>query len=507
MRSKRWMTMMACVMGISTSVLASCLSDSVNDCERNPNLECFWSRFPSPPEGCVPSISGASVPNVCGVFVSASGGNDSAEGTKEKPVRSLAKAIELASQGARRVYACAQDFEEAVEVPSGTEIYGGLACEEGWAYIGGTAKTTIAPDSEVIALTLKGGEGTIHIEDVVARAKDAETLGGSSIAVLVDEGAAEFVRCELVAGAGREGENGQAPSEPPGPMDPNDPAIKGEAGTVACMGLGSGNPGGAGAVNAICNVSFGGDGGKGRESVGMSGFTGGPQPIPNPDGWGLGGAADDGSGCNTGQQGMNGAEGGPGVGGTELGTIDALGYTGATGQQGAPGEPGQGGGGGSGAKGKPGCNGASGGGGGAGGCAGKGGLGGKPGGSSIALVSLNATLALRNVVLEAGDGGAGGIGAYGQVGGVGGNGGYGGLGNASAPPPYPACKGGDGGQGGSGGMGGGGRGGHSIAIAFKGKDPMRDGVSVQLGTAGLGGSGLGPGGDGADGVEAVMQEF
>jgi hypothetical protein len=71
---------------------------------------------------------------------------------------------------------------------------------------------------------------------------------------------------------------------------------------------------------------------------------------------------------------------------------------------------------------------------------------------------------------------------------------------------YPACKGGDGGQGGDGGKGGGGRGGHSIAIAYKGTAPTRDGVRVALGKAG---HGLGDDaiGSGADGIEAVMQEF
>ncbi|NUQ75047.1 MAG: PGRS family protein [Polyangiaceae bacterium] len=455
---------------------------------------------------CVPSASSAPVGDSCGVFVSLSG-DDGAKGTQASPVKSLAKAIELAQGAGKPVYACAEAFSEAVEVPAGVTIFGGLACDDGWSYVGEKTKTTIAGGADEIAMRLLGGDGTTRLEDVKVIAADAMALGGSSIAVLADGAAAEFARCEFVAGAGRDGENGQTPSEAVGPSDPNDPAIKGAAGAAACMGAGSGNPGGFGAINALCNTSSGGDGGKGLESAGGNGDDGLPIPDPNPTNKGLGGAGDTGSGCEPGAQGANGAQGMGGTGAADLGTIDSNGYAGPSGGDGLPGGLAQGGGGGGGAKGKVGCNGASGGGGGAGGCAGKGGTGGTAAGSSIALISLNANLLHTDVVLRTAAGGKGGDGGDGQGGGVGGNGGDGGLGDMSAPATFQACNGGKGGQGGSGGKGGGGRGGHSIGIAYTGDTPSTNGVTFEIGAAGIGGIGADATGNGADGVAEKIQGF
>jgi hypothetical protein len=499
---------------VTASLLTACWPVNwIDDCERNATLTCFWDGLAASGSGpggdggtspaCIPSENPDPVDDTCGVFVATSG-NDGNEGTKDKPLRTFAKAIELASKETKRVYACAEEFTEAVEVAEGLEIYGGLACKEGWSYLGAMGKTAIKPASGDVPLTLSGGDRTIHIEDVVAAAAAAAAAGGSSIAAIVDGGSIEFVRCELVAGAGMNGEKGETPTDSVGPTDPNDPTIKGQDGTVACMGPMSGNPGGLGAVNTLCSASFGGDGGKATEGGGSKGDDGAPLPDPNPDGGGLGGAGDTGSGCKSGEDGLLGTVGTSGTGATGLGTFDASGYTGASGTAGSPGAPGQGGGGGGGAKGKVACNGASGGGGGAGGCGGNGGKGGTAGGSSIALVSVNATLSFEDVVLTTGDGGAGGEGGDGQNGGVGGTRGTGG---AAAAGTLPACDGGKGGVGGFGGKGGGGQGGHAIGIAYRGTAPPTSGATIKTGDAGTGGLGDGATGSGAAGVKANTQEL
>ena len=114
-----------------------------------------------------PAIAGPDA--ACGVFVSSSLGSDDNAGTLEQPVRTLARAFALAVEGQRRVYACAELFEEATEVPAGVEFRGGLDCAAGWAYVGSTRKTTIAPGAAgVIALRVLEGEGATTLEWTVA---------------------------------------------------------------------------------------------------------------------------------------------------------------------------------------------------------------------------------------------------------------------------------------------------------------------------------------------------
>lgn len=462
--------------------------------------------------GCIPSANSEPVETSCGVFVASAGDDASGDGSQSAPVKTLAKALELAETAGKPVYACAESFAEVVTVPAGLVVYGGLDCGNGWRYAGGAKRTRIEPDADAIGLRFAGGEGaTTRVEDVVVTAKDATLEGGSSIAALAESGASvELVRCELHAGRGANGAMGMTPSDSVGPTDPNDMTIRGVDGAAACMGNMSGNLGGAGKLNEVCPgeapaMVVGGDGGTGLIGNGENGADGQPLPDPNPDGWGVGGKGETATPCKAGAGGLLGVAGvsGAGAATTALGMLSVAGIAGASGEAGADGAPGQGGGGGGGAKGKVNCNGASGGGGGAGGCGGKGGLGGQAGGSSVALVSLGATLTFVEVTLTASDGGTGGDGGEGQAGAIGGAGGFGGVGSGT----LAACDGGKGGQGGFGGRGGGGRGGHALGIAYTGATPPSEGITIETGTPGLGGAGADAAGQGADGVTAPMQAF
>jgi hypothetical protein len=445
----------------------------------------------------------------CGVFVS-SGGDDSWDGTQTTPVRTLAKAFALANGGAKRVYACAETFTEAANMPAGVSLFGGLDCKDGWQHVGATKKTVITPGADLaavtqIALMLSSGSGTTYLEDVAIIAPDATLPGGSSIAVLVDDSvSATIARCELKAGNGMSGAKGETPSDSVGPDDPNNVNIRGVDGAVACLGdPAGGNPGGSGTANAICPTAIGGTGGIGRVASGEKGGDGSPLPDPNPEGSGLGGTGAGAVPCKSGEDGLLGSSGDSGASASslEFGTLSASGFSGADGQPGQDGMPGQGGGGGGGAKGKanPMCNGASGGGGGAGGCGGKGGRGGQGGGASIALASVNAEVTLDDVSLTTGSGGGGGEGGDGQTGGAGGVGGLGGLGSGT----FNACGGGQGGQGGFGGKGGGGRGGVSVGIAHIGNAPTGK-FTFKGGAFGKGGAGADAVGAGADGIKAEI---
>ncbi|WP_437648197.1 PGRS family protein [Sorangium sp. So ce362] len=491
-----------------------------NDCEFLLTCPSFLSGGGAgggTPEECVPSEAKASVSDSCGVFVSASG-NDDGAGTKAEPVKTLSKAIALAAKQESAVYACAEEFKEAAEIPAGVSIFGGLDCANGWRWDGEEKKTTVAPTEEAIALKVMRGEGTARIEDVSVRAADAQEAGASSIAVLVDGAEAELVRCELIAGNGADGAEGEdAPSEVPAQ------ASAGNAGTDACSDLDTSGapdetlPGGA-QVESVCGgdaLSIGGEGGAGRVNNGGGGQVGEPGAL------GAAGSGEPAAGdwsCaagGTGQGGDNGPAGDSGLAASDLGALSSSGYAGVSGGAGKAGKPGQGGGGGGGAKGGAAIcaggmrgAGASGGSGGPGGCGGLPGQGGGAGGASIALASVEGKVTLTDCVLKAGNGGKGGAGGDLQPGGLGGLGGVGGTGMGGSKA---ACDGGKGGQGGNGGPGGGGLGGPSLAIAYRGEAVKQEGQTMLMpGTAGGGG----PGGSanvlenaGAEGTAATEQAF
>ncbi|WP_437318008.1 PGRS family protein [Sorangium sp. So ce385] len=498
--------------------------DVTGDCKRMLTCDYFvraGSGGGTPPS-CVPSENAEAVGDACGVFVSASG-NDDAVGTKADPVKTLSVAMaRAAAEQGSAVYACAEEFAEAAEVPAGMSIFGGLDCAKGWRWIGETARTVVTPGEEAIALKVMQGEGTVRIEDVSVYAANAQTPGASSIAVLVDGAEAELVRCELVAGNGADGAEGEdAPSEMPAQAAP------GNAGANACSDLDTSGapdetlPGGA-QVESVCGgdaLSIGGEGGDGRVNNGGDGAT--SQSIAETARGGVGEtvagtwdcAGDEPNG--RGDDGVSGSSGQAGPAASGLGMLSSSGYAGVSGETGKAGQPGQGGGGGGGAKGGaaicPGGvrgAGASGGSGGPGGCGGLPGQGGGAGGASIALASLEGKVTLKDCVLKAGNGGKGGAGGDLQPGGLGGLGGVGGTGMGGSKA---ACDGGKGGQGGNGGPGGGGLGGPSLAIAYRGEAVRQEGQTMLMpGTAGAGG----PGGSsnveenaGAEGISAAEQKF
>ncbi|WP_437741692.1 PGRS family protein [Sorangium sp. So ce302] len=467
------------------------------------------------PAVCVPSENPMAVDDTCGVFVS-SLGSDENTATKEAPMKTLGAALALAEKNEkRRVYACAETFEEAVEVTQGVTIYGGLDCASGWGWAGEQRKTVLTAEAGEIPLVVRGGgvEATVRVEDVHVLARgiepdDVELAGASSIAAVAEEVNVELARCVLEAGDAAAGAEGAAyeTSAMGGAM--------GNEGTEACSapaslgGLSVKND--CGTPEDASDDSRGGSGGAGEADTGLLGIPGAPENLTN------GGKGEGAAVCTDGTAGANGSEGGPGAGATGLGEISASGFTGVSGRDGAKGGTAQGGGGGGGAKGGAGTDkcpnealagGASGGSGGAGGCGGAGGRGGGAGGSSIALISLNAALSFEDVTLKTGRGGAGGKGGAGQEGGAGGAGGPGGTKPEEATALNNACAGGAGGKGGPGGQGGGGRGGHALGIAYKGAAPPVQGAVIELGEAGTGGPGAKAEGEGAAGVKAEVQAF
>lgn len=463
------------------------------------------------PERCVPSKSGTAVDDDCGVFV-ASSGDDAAVGTKAAPVKTIQQAVALAQQegAARRVYACAEAFEGALELPGGVALFGGLDCSNGWGWIGETTKTTLSAPEGEIPLVMRGGDGALRIEDVhvTARAIDPSheaAQGLSSIAALAESVAVELARCTLEAGDAADGTDGEAYAEAALAGEQGNPGKEACSGEIVVPGGVKRNT--CGTPDDPSDDSTGGTGGIGQLDSGADGSAGTPAGSENR------GAGEDANVCTPGAAGAEGATGEPGPSATGLGALSSSGYTGLSGRPGTPGTTAQGGGGGGGAKGGSAANqctldsagGASGGSGGPGGCGGKGGNPGGAGGASIALVSLDATLTFDDVSLKTGRGGRGGNGGPGQEGGSGGLGGLGGTLPTGVEDLKAGCAGGPGGKGGNGGIGGGGIGGHSLGIAFRGTPPPASGLTIATGEPGNGGNGDGD--SAAAGIKADTQEF
>ncbi|WP_437895977.1 hypothetical protein [Sorangium sp. So ce124] len=429
----------------------------------------------------------------CGVFVSSSLGDDANPGTRALPVRTVRRAIERSHQGTRRVYACAEIFPESVEVPAGTQIWGGLDCARGWAFVGDRAKAVLAPAPGLLPLRIEGGSGTSIVADVLARAADAAQPSGSSIGALVLPGATvTFLRGALVAGNGAPGAHGEDGGDGPAAG-----GVDGLRGGDACS---ADVVPGAPSVTTTCDDidSLGGSGGDGAVSSGDGGRDGLPEQSSSSIDWGRAGQGQTGGAdCSDGVQGISGRHGAHGRrAASRGGMITRAGWEGIHGTSGAAGISGQGGGGGGGTLGgimycgtsavTP-KGGASGGSGGGGGCGGKGGKGGGYGGASIALISLSAGVTLRDMELSSASGGRGGDGGAGQIGGEGGSRGSGGAARSGS---LRGCDGGRGGQGGNGGHGGGGLGGPSIGIAYLLDPPEALGtLALRIGEPGKGGAG------------------
>jgi hypothetical protein len=491
------LTMVALVHAVLTT---GCAADLLNNCEETATC----APLPAPPR-CEPDPAiGERLEDRCSVFVSVNAAaKDINPGTQQAPVQTIARAIELAKQGPMRIYAEAGTFQEAVVLPTGVEIWGGMTVvgpppdRTGpllWSFGGLDARTTISPGADHIPLEVDEGiSGTATVANLLLQATTpteagADSLamlvkpsakvrvlrsdivaahgaapGGSSLAMLVQWGAvADVADSALHAQSGAPGAEGESGAPAPAPA-----GFPGRPGAEACSKeiVPGGDP-----VQSACgpDISISGAGGTGNVDRGEGGYPGQIAPSSNEMGHGAGGEGQiTAVGCTDGRDGARGIDGIHGQGASQLGSFGPTGWVGPKGGDGGHGTPGQGGGGGGGARGgRMVCGdgpqgGASGGSGGSGGCGGTAGKGGGAGGASIGLYVYKAKFSLTNVSITTGNGGTGGNGGRGQFGGVGGPGGPGG---ARVGGSAPGCSGGYGGAGGNGANGGGGLGGHVFGI-------------------------------------------
>jgi hypothetical protein len=432
------------------------------------------------------------VDELYGVFVAPTGSDATGRGTRAAPFRSIARGLQVAALGPKRLFVCddgAGYAENVVVEPvyDGLAMFGGFDCSR-WI-MSRYARTHVTPESGA-ALRISRLTAGFVVENFDLRSADG-SQGSNSIAAKIDNSTGVVLRRSRIAagrgGAGADGLDGAAGESAIAP------ALSQSGSAPVCRPDLTSQPG-ARTVPSSCGA-MGGTGGLGTLSVHPAGSNAGTNGQPTT--WvspanrrnegttcqgdtAAGGAADGAPGAD----GMSGIAGGrmpPGGGYT------ADGFTGYAGVAGTDGYPGQGGGGGVGCPATVGCVGPSGGAGGAGGCGGLRGTGGTAGGASIGLYSWRSAIHLDQCEVSASDGGSGGKGGDG---GLGGKGNAGGKGNVGHDGSSPSGAGGMGGTGGSGAAGSGGNGGPSYGIFYAGDRPTTTtGTAIAHGLGGAAGAG------------------
>jgi len=425
------------------------------------------------------------------IFVDQINGLYMAVGSKEYPVNSVKKALELASQSnpPKDIYLAVGIYEDPIVLEDGVGVYGGFNPADDWSRYAGNPEDNL--EENTTRLNIMSEDESGNIRAIVASelgtplavaflsivsGTNHNDNGGSSYGVFVSKSAAVKVHnCDIRVGDGADGSNGiegtQGVNGAQGGKGDNAKEDK-------LLGTSDATKGGDAAV-AICDDPYtaGGKGGHGGLISTLSG------DIDSEDGYAAPGAGDFGQGLNFGDGGSPHLGGNPGnnaaagLGGDGNGLPDDSGlWYGSIGQAGAGnGGNGIGGGGGGGGGGSDAgiCTswwGGAGGGGGSGACGGTLGTGGNGGGGSFGIYYYQSTPLVYNTTVIVGNGGKGGNGALGGSGGVGGAGGDPGSGKDITcgfnddHHAYAGGKGGKGGDGGKGGNGGGGGGGVSYAI-------------------------------------------
>lgn len=149
-----WPGLAAALLGAATVLGSLGCSHS---CEDTFTCQVLDIGAPSCPEDPA-DAGGGDIPAECGIWVSASLGDDANDGSPEAPVATLGQAVAKAATGPRRVYACAEVFGEPITWPAGVALHGGFYCaDHDWRHAGSDGvRTTLAPPPDQIPITLVG---------------------------------------------------------------------------------------------------------------------------------------------------------------------------------------------------------------------------------------------------------------------------------------------------------------------------------------------------------------
>lgn len=443
-----------------TSVMMWCASCTLHD-----NFPEFSPPGIDPDAPCEP-LPGATRPAyLCDevtqglMFVHTEQGDDTAQGSREAPVKTLTRALALAAE---------REEIQAILIAGSPVIEGPLVLTRPVDLLGGFNDSFQADTASRPRLTASGAGPVLRIEGLslatslihmdLAHLSAPPNQPGWGVHIK-DSPLVILERVTVQTPDGEDGADGTGGL----PGVAGQQGLPGGAGTRVAPGIAG--------QNASCAEADGGEGGRG-------GDAGTPQTQGKPAAAGAQGGAI----ASQGSAGMMGITGGDGMNATRWTLEAGMWSAGTPATAGDPGTHGGGGGGGGG--GQPnGTQGGGGGGGASGGCGGTGGGPGTSGAPSLGITLYNATLELRESTVTVGRGGKAGAGA---VGGQGGEGAMGGRGSLGATGGQQGGAGGDGAAGGDGGTGGDGRAGESIGVWCEGSSTViLEDASIVTGGGGL----------------------
>lgn len=465
---------------------------------------------------------------VKGVFVSASKGAASGDGTRLRPLTTIAAAIPLAKAKGDPVIVCAETYPEQVVLSDGVTLFGFFDCDrlDAWKRSPDKRAKVVSPTSPAVLgenLTIPARFEGFEVEspDMPGSASAGVPAQSSYGMVLRHSKNLNVGHVSILAGSGQDGADGVEPASGNVERSPQQAGTWKE-GQRLCTGDANlchalagfsvtGATGGYSSCTVGPNGGYGGQGGNGP--VSMNGalryVLTGAEKSGKPYGASTLGTAQ-GAPALGNLASVKGSDGSPGATGT-LGSngewsFDLSGFRPGDGKAGENGTPGQGGGGGAGtgamwfAYDRPMTTsslpdavlwGAVGAGGGAGGCGGLAGSAGTGGGASVGVLLIGSdaiTLdSSRVATKKGGRGGRGTLGTLGLPGGAGGPGEY--VGPGPQEPRPSGLYGGAGGRGGAGGaagLGGHGAPGPSVALAFTGQRPVVKATTLVTGSGGDG---------------------
>lgn len=235
------------------------------------------------PPGCDPAKEQkdqeACLNNEFAVFVSTLGRPD-ATGTKEAPVNTVKRALELVGGTKQRIYVCEGTYDERVSLKVPVSLYGGFSCEGGTWKANNSRPVFGRKNEQGFALDV-GAAGAFEIVDLEFDAAPGSATSKNSIgARVVSSPGLTLKRVTLAAAAGAEGASAGAAAT--GVRVPTD-------------GKGIGGSTGAGGGPRACTCTIGGP-------------TAGGQGGGPPNGGGLAGSGDVvGSGATDGAGGAGGS--------------------------------------------------------------------------------------------------------------------------------------------------------------------------------------------------------
>lgn len=152
---------------------------------------------PLPPD-CLTPTEPLKNPEKClvdsfGVFVAPSGADEGGNGTKAKPFKTIAKALEA---NRSRIVVCEGEYPESVDVGRAVEIYSGVTCD--WAKAGNKAKITAS--KAAYGLKVAKVAGAVVLADLEVVGMDGAAPSESSVGVFVSESANVLQRPQIREG-------------------------------------------------------------------------------------------------------------------------------------------------------------------------------------------------------------------------------------------------------------------------------------------------------------------